>query len=166
MLRASTQEVDYVCLNDFMRQILPQSYFAKFPDIDDVIKQLEEDRALSEEDYWNEFSPQAQDADEPESDFRARSAGIVTAISKAATTVAVDPVEGGRAPPHLEYINEGGTNTESVYRPDISRPDGFFVLKNRAEAMFASEVLPWFVEISNIPRTCHSLLQLSYMDRR
>lgn len=127
-----------------MRQILPQSYFAKFPDIDDVIKQLEEDGALSEEGYWNEFPPQAQDVDEPESDFRAGLAGIVTAISKAATTVAVDPVEGDRAPPHLEYINEGGTNTESVYRPDILPLDGFFVLRNRAEAMSASEVPPWW----------------------
>lgn len=143
-LHEHLQQVDYVYLNDFISDILPQSYVGKFPNLDVVINQLKTDRALDDDGYWTDLPRGILDAEKPEVECHACTANIISAVSKAATTVAINSGEAHGEPPHLEYIDNGDKNVSLGHRHDTSRPDGFFVLKDRLKAETASKAVPWW----------------------
>lgn len=137
-LREDIYEVNYITLNDFNSGVLPQSYIAKFPEVDLVIKQLKSDSAFKDDGSWKDLFLKAADCGEWEVTYYARLVKIVNAISAAATKVAIDPVAANKAPQHLDYVNNGNRTPESKHRVNTSRPDGFFVLRPELRSQAAS----------------------------
>lgn len=132
-LRSRIQEVNYITRSDFIKDVLPRSYTAQFPDVDLVITRLKEDHALSGDCHWAEILPESLDS---KAKRYAHLVEIVSSISNAATALP----ESDWVPPHLEYVNNGNLTPSSGLRSSSSRPDGFFVLKNRDKA----EKVRWF----------------------
>lgn len=128
------REVQWISLDTFIHDVLPQSYVAKFPQIDVVVAQLKNDSAFEDDSSWSGFLPGALDS--------VRLAKIVIDISEAAAEVAIDHVAANRAPQHLDYVHNGSKPFNLGHINHTSRSDGFFALKNRARA--APEDISWW----------------------
>ena len=76
-------EVNYISLDDFVDDVLPQSYLANSPQLSLVIAQLKKDHALKDGNYWADFPSRSSDADESESELYApgRLVNVVAAIA-------------------------------------------------------------------------------------
>lgn len=126
------QRVSCISLDDFLETVIPQSYKTRFPSLDDITERLKNgsEPALDHRGHWTKFpdSPEKSDAGEVEH-FKLPE-DVVSAISNAASLA---------VPSSLEYLNNGSRTPENLHRDNSSRPDGFFVLKERPLPSPASE---------------------------
>lgn len=124
------RQVSCILLNDFVDTVLPQSYKATFPNLNVIAELLKSgpEPELDGRGYWSKFPELPHKSEDVEVKLFESLEDIVSAISEAIDVLDPVPAEGTRV---VEYLNNGNRTPEGTHRNNSSRPDGFFMLKDR-----------------------------------